>query len=87
MTRQRKEIRRELELLEREQMEEYELSYGFFQEEIEQAFSPRRRRLQEKLAMTYGKSVKELDERIFEAENEAYEAGRIHWAPCYGTAY
>lgn len=87
MTRQRKEILRELEELKREEMAECELGCGFFQEEIEQAFFPRQRRLQEKLAMTYGKSVKELDERIFEAENEAYEAGRIQWVPCYGTAY
>ena len=87
MTRQRKEILRELEELKREEMAECELGCGFFQEEIEQAFFPRRRRLQEKLAMTYGKSVKELDERIFEAGNEAYEAGRIQWVPCYGTAY
>lgn len=87
MTRQRKEILRELEELKRAEMAECELSCGFFQEEIEQAFFPYRRRLQEKLAMTYGKTVKELDERIFEAESEAYEAGRIQWAPCYGAAY
>lgn len=87
MTRQRKEIRKEMESLERAEAAEYELSCGFFHEEIERAFFPQRRRLQEKFAATYGKTVKELDERIFEAENEAYEAGRIEWMPCYGMAY
>ncbi len=84
MTRQRKEIYKEMDQLYREESAEYELGCGFFSKEISEAFAPAWNRLHEKMAATYGMTVKELDDRRFQKQNEAYEAGRIPWSPCYG---
>lgn len=84
MTRQRKEIQKKMDELERMENAEYELGCGMFGNEIATVFAPSWDALNAEWAATYGMTVKQLMDRVFEKQNEAYEAGRIPWSPCYG---
>ena len=87
MTRQRKEIQKEMELLEREESAEYAMGCGFGASEVAEAFAPLWEEIYKRWAATYGQTVAEHDKLVFERQNEAYEAGRIPWSPCYGASY
>ena len=60
---------------------------GFCTEEISNAFAPLWEDIYTRWAATYGQTVKEHDQVVFDRQNEAYEAGRIPWSPCYGMSY
>ena len=77
MTRQRKEIQREMEALYRQEQAEYELGCGFFSKEISEAFAPFWQRLDEKMAATYGKTVDEYNAMRYETQNRLYAVGVI----------
>lgn len=81
MTRQRKEIQKEMDQLMRQEEAEYELGCGFGAESIQEAFQPYWEELHRKWAATYGMTEKELAERVFEKQYEAYKNGRIYWEP------
>lgn len=76
MTRQRKEIHREMEELYQEEQAEHELGCGFFSKEISEAFALLWQKLYEKLAATYGKTVEEYEAMCYEAQKK-YAAGVI----------
>lgn len=77
MTRQRKEIQREMEALYRQEQAEHELGCGFFSKEISEAFAPMWQKLYEKLAATYGKTVGEYEAMCYETHKKIYAAGVI----------
>ena len=66
MTRQRKEILKEMDQLYTQKQAEYELGCGFFGSEIEEAYSPLLDSLYEKLAATYGKTAEEYEAMEYE---------------------
>lgn len=84
MTRQRKEIQKRMWELEREEMAENELGCGMFSEQISRAFAPYHQKLQDEWCATYGRTEKEQMDYVFAKLDEAYEAGRIPWSPCWG---
>lgn len=84
MTRQRKEIQKEMEWLAGMEEADMELGCGFGSRETVEANKSCWDRLYEKMAATYGMTVKELYDRRYEQQMKAYEAGRIPWSPCYG---
>lgn len=84
MTRERKEIMKKIDELNANENAEYEMSCGFFTEEIEAAFHPAFEALYDAWAATYGRTQKEHMDYIFDKQNAAYEAGRLPWSPYYG---
>lgn len=86
MTRERKELMKKLESLERQKMAEYEMGCGFFLNEIDEAFRPEYEAIYDALAATYGLTRKEHDDYVFNKQCEAYDAGKIQWSPCYGMS-
>lgn len=87
MTRERRELMRQMEELHMQENAEYELGCGFFSEEISEAFRPSWEKLYEAWAATYGQTAREHDEHVFQKQSEAFDAGRIPWSPCYGCSY
>ena len=77
MTRKRKEIQKEMDLLSMQEQAEYEMGCGFGTEEISNAFAPLWKRLYEKMAATYGKTVDEYEAMCYEAQNRLCAAGVI----------
>lgn len=77
MTRQRKEIQKEMDLLSMQEQAEYEMGCGFGTKEISNAFAPLWQRLYEKMAATYGKTVEEYEAMCYEAQKRLYAAGVI----------
>jgi hypothetical protein len=75
MTRERKEIFKKMERLEMQEQAENELGCGMFQSEIGKVFAPHWQSLCEKLAATYGKTVKEYEEMCYEEQERLYSAG------------
>lgn len=77
MTRQRKEIYKEMEQVEMQEQAEYEIGCGFGTHEIADAFAPLWQRLYEKLAATYGKTVEEYEAMQYETQHRLYAAGIV----------
>ena len=86
MTRERKELQRQMKELAMQEQAEYEMGCGFFGHEIEEAFRPNWEALHDKWASTYGRTQEEHMDWIFKKQCEAYDAGRIPWSPCYGIS-
>lgn len=86
MTRERREIMKEMDELAMQEQAEYELGCGYCSEMIEEAFRPDWEALHDKWAATYGRTQKEHMDWIFHKQCEAYDAGRIPWSPCYGMS-
>lgn len=77
MTRQRKEILREMEELDMQEQAEYEMGCGFGTSEIARVFAPFWEKLYGKLAATYGMSVKEYEEAQYEVKKKLCATGII----------
>lgn len=77
MTRQRKEIQKQMDALYMQEQAEYEMGCGFGQEEISRTFAPLWQKLNEKLSATYGKTVEEYEAMCYEAQEKMYAAGAI----------
>lgn len=77
MTRERKEIQKEIDRLYMREQAEYEMSCGFCTDKIAEAFAPARRKLYEKMAATYGKTIDEYEEMLYEIQYKLYKAGVI----------
>lgn len=77
MTRQRKEIYKEMEQVRVHEEIEYEMGCGFGTYEIENAFAPLWQRLYEKLAATYGKTAEEYEAMQYEIQYRLCAAGII----------
>ncbi len=77
MTRQRKEIQKEMDALYRQEQAEYEMGGGFGTYEIAEAFAPHWQGLYEKMAATYGKTYEEYEAMQYETKNELFEKGII----------
>lgn len=77
MTRQRKEIQKEMDKLYMQEQAEYEMGCGFGVHEIAEAFSPLWQKLHEKMAATYGKTASEYEEMQYEVQNRLYKVGII----------
>ena len=75
MTRQRKEIQKQLDQLRMEESAEYEMSCGFFTSEIAEVFGKLREKLIEKLAATYGKTVPEYEAMLYEVHDKLISRG------------
>ena len=87
MTRERKELQKQMFELEMQEQAEYELGCGYCSREIEEAFHPAWEALHKAWAATYGMTIQEHDQHVFDKQCEAYDAGRIPWSPCYGCSY
>lgn len=61
MTRQRKEIQKEMDALYRQEQAEYAVGGGFGVYETEESFAPRWQELHEKMAATYGMTYEEYE--------------------------
>lgn len=77
MTRQRKEIQKEMDLLNQQEQAEYEMGCGFGTSEIAGIFAPMWQKLYEKMAATYGKTVEEYEAMQYEVQNKLCAAGII----------
>jgi hypothetical protein len=77
MTRQRKEIQKEMDALYAQEQAEYEMGCGFGSEEISRAFQPEWDRLNEKMAATYGMTAEQYETMGYEVQDRLYEAGVI----------
>lgn len=77
MTRQRKEIQKEMEVLSMQEQAEYEMGCGFCTTQIQETFAPLWQKLYEKLARTYGKTVDEYMTMQYETQEKLYEVGLI----------
>ncbi len=86
MTRERRELMRQMEELHIQENAEYELGCGYCSQEIEEAFHPYWEALYDRWAATYNMTQKEHMDRVFEKQCEAYDMGRIPWSPCYGMS-
>lgn len=69
MTRQRKEIYKEINELYIQEQVEYEMGCGFFTSEIAEAFAPAKEKLYERLAKTYGLTAQEYEGKQYEIGN------------------
>lgn len=87
MTRERKELLRQMDELQMQENAEYELGCGYCSQQIQEAFAPYWEALHNKWAATYGQTVKEHDDHVFKKQCEAFDTGRIPWSPCYGCSY
>lgn len=77
MRRERKEIINKMNIVNDAEAAEYEMSCGFATNRISDAFAPLQEKLQEKLAATYGKTVKEYDEMCYRIQHTLYLEGKI----------
>ena len=77
MTRWRKEVRKKMDALYRQEQAEYEMGCGFGVSEICSVFEPYWEKLNEEMAQTYGKTVEEYEVMLYEAQNDLYFAGAI----------
>ena len=75
MTRQRKEIQKQMEELDRCEQCDMEMGCGFGISEIADAFAPHWNELREKMAATYGKTAEEYEMMCYEIQNRLYSAG------------
>ena len=73
MTRERKEIRKQMDALYIEERIEYEFSCGFGDKEIAAAYAPRWDELNEKLAASYGKTVAEYEEMVYKHREKLFD--------------
>ena len=87
MTRERKEIQKQMFELEMQEQADYELGCEFFSQEISEAFRPAWNTLYDRWAATYGQTQKEHADYVFQKQCEAFDAGRIPYSPCYGCSY
>lgn len=77
MTRQRKEIQKEMDALCMQEQAEYEMGCGFGTYEIAEAFAPLWQELYEKMAATYGMTADEYEAMQYEMHNTLFEKGII----------
>ena len=75
MTRERKEIYKEMDKLYQQEQAEFELGCGFCTSEISSAFEAEWDRLYNKLAATYGKTAQEYESMQYETQNRLVAAG------------
>lgn len=77
MTRQRKEIQKQMDELYMQEQAEHELGCGFGTSEIASTFAPYWEELYEKMAATYGKTAQEYEAMQYEIRNRLCSAGVI----------
>lgn len=77
MRREREEIINKMNLVNDAESAEYEMGCGFATDKISNAFASLQDRLQEKLAATYGKTVKEYEEMCYRIQYKLYSEGKI----------
>ena len=75
MTRERKEIYKEMDKLYQQEQAEFELGCGFCTSEIRYSFEAEWDRLYNKLAATYGKTAQEYESMQYEIQNRLVAAG------------
>lgn len=77
MTRQRKEIRKEMDALYMQEQAEYEMGCGFGTDAISEAFAPLWQKLYEKMAATYGMTCEEYEAMQYGIQNRLSQEGII----------
>ena len=86
MTRERKELQKQMFELEMQENAEYELGCGFGSQEISEAFQPAWNDLYDRWAATYGRTIQEHMDYVF-AKQEAALAGKVPYDICWGSIY
>lgn len=77
MTRQRKEIQKEMDALYMQEQAEYEMGCGFGTDAISKNFAPLWQKLYEKMAATYGMTYEEYEAMQYEIQNKICHKGII----------
>lgn len=77
MTRQRKEIMKKMNVLQMQEEAEYEMGCGFATDKISNIFAPLHKKLNEKLAATYGKTAEEYESMCYDIQHKLYLKGAI----------
>lgn len=86
MTRERKELLKQMDELQMQENAEYELGCGYCSQQIQEAFAPYWEDLHNKWAATYGRTIQEHMDYVF-AKQDAALSGKVPYDICWGSIY